>query len=199
MRFARAAVLALPGIALGITGLFHPPYLSYTTSHTWWALHVLGVFGFPLVGVALMVLFRGRRDWVAILVVLASFVYACAYTALDVVNGLAAGYVTERLGPGQPRPDEVRYLFEIGKPIGVWGSYALILATLAVALDALWRWRLRALPALLMVPGAYLVHIYHIFAPEGVAGMVLIGLSTAWVAAVASAPDSARRSGRSAV
>ncbi len=50
-----------------------------------------------------------------------------------------------------------------------------------VALDALWRLRLRGLPALVMVPGAYLVHDFHIFAPQGVAGMALIGLATGWL------------------
>ncbi len=110
MRAARAAVLALPAVALGVAGLFHPMHLTYATSTTWWLLHVPGLFAFPLVGVVLMVLFRGRRDAVAVVAV-----------------------------------------------------------------------RLRALPAVAMVPGAYLVHAFHIFAPEGVAGMLLVGLSIAWV------------------
>jgi hypothetical protein len=185
VKLARPAVLAVPGVALGLSGLFHPMHLTYATSRTWWVLHVLGDFVFPLVGVALMALFRGRRDPVAVLAVVAAFGYATAYTTLDVVNGIAAGYVTHRVGPGQPRPDEVRYLFDLGRPFGEWGSYALILATVVVVLDALWRWRLRASPAVVMVPGAYLVHVHHIFAPQGVAGMVLIGLATGWVAFVA--------------
>ena len=187
MRAARAAVLALPAVALAVAGLFHPMHLSYATSQTWWTLHVPGLFAFPLVGVALMALFRGRRDVVAVVAVLAAFGYATAYTT---INGIAAGYVTHRLGPGVPRPDEVRFLFDIGRPFGVWGSWALLLAAVVVAVDALWRHRLRALPAVLMVPGAYLVHDFHIFAPEGVAGMLLVGLSTAWVGYLRSGPPS---------
>ena len=110
MRAARAAVLALPAVALGVAGLFHPMHLTYATSRTWWLLHVPGLFAFPLVGVALLVLFRGRRDAVA------------------VVAAPPAG--PARGGDG---------------------------------------------------PGAYLVHAFHIFAPEGVAGMLLVGLSIAWV------------------
>lgn len=53
------------------------------------------------------------------------------------INGIAAGYVTHRLGPGVPRPD------------------------------------------------------FHIFAPEGVAGMLLVGLSTAWVGYLGSGPPPA--------
>jgi len=156
-------------------------HLTYATSQTWWTLHVPGLFVFPLVGVALMVLVRGRRDPVALFVVLTAFVYAAAYTALDVVNGIAAGYVTHRLGPGVPRPKELNYLFAIGAPFGHWGGYALVVTALVVSLDAVWRSGARALPGVLMVPGAVLVHTHHIFAPLGVAGMALVGLSTAWL------------------
>jgi hypothetical protein len=180
----RALVLALPGLALGAAGLAHPMHLTYDTSRTWWVLHVVGLFVFPLVGVALMALVRGRRDPVALVVVAAAFGYACAYTALDVVNGIGAGYVTDRLGPGRPRPAEVGYLFDIGRPLGEWGSWALLLAALVVVADALLRSRAWATPALLMLPGAYLVHTHHIFAPLGATGMALVGVSTGWLAYV---------------
>jgi hypothetical protein len=42
--------------------------------------------------------------------------------------------------------------------------------------------RNRAWPALLLVPGAVLVHVGHIFAPTGVAGMLLLGVGTAGTA-----------------
>jgi hypothetical protein len=42
--------------------------------------------------------------------------------------------------------------------------------------------RKRAWAALLLVPGAVLVHDGHIFAPTGVAGMLLLGLGTAGAA-----------------
>lgn len=188
MRTPRAVLLALPGLSLGVAGLFHPMHLGYGTARTWWVLHVLGMFVFPLVGVALAWLFRGRRDVVAVLAVLLAYVYAVAYTALDMISGVAAGYVTDRLGPGRPRPDEVRYLFAIGGPLGEWGSRALMLAALLVAADALWRHRSRALPGVLLLPGAYLVHVHHIFAPEGVTGMVLIGLATGWLGYLQGSP-----------
>jgi hypothetical protein len=190
VRVARAAVLAAPGLLLGVAGLFHPMHLSYATSQTWWQLHVAGLFVFPLVGVALAALVRGRRDPVALLAMVAAFVYATAYSALDVVNGIAAGYVTHRLGPGVPRPDEVRYLFDVGRPLGVIGSVALLVAALLVVVDALGRTGVPAVPGVLMLPGAFLVHSHHIFAPEGVAGMVLIGLATGWLGHVAGRPSS---------
>jgi hypothetical protein len=116
--------------------------------------------------------------------VLAAFVYATAYSALDVVNGIAAGYVTHRLGPGVPRPDEVRYLFAVGGPFGTVGSVALLVAVVAVLADSLRRVGRSALPAAVLLPGAYLVHVHHIFSPEGVVGMALVALGTGWLAYV---------------
>ena len=174
-------VLAVPGVALALAGLFHPHHLTYATSYRWWTLHVAGLVVFPLVGVALMALFRGRRDPVVWVAVIGAYAYATFYSALDVVNGIAAGYVTWSLGPGVPRPDEVRYLFHVGSPLGEIGSWALILTTLVVAGDAVARSGARALPALALVVGAVLVHLDHIFSPWGSLGMLLVGLGTAFV------------------
>lgn len=180
---SRGILAALPGVSLGIAGYFHPEHLTHATSDTWWGLHVAGLFAFPLVGVALMLLFRGRRDPVAAVAVVAAFVYATAYTALDVINGIGAGFVTSRLGALAPRPDEVRSLFAIGGPIGEVGSYALILAAVLVGVDALRRLQLQALPGLLLVPGALLVHVDHIFFPLGALGITLVGVGTGWLEA----------------
>jgi hypothetical protein len=133
------------------------------------------------VGLALAAMFRGRRDPLAAVAVLAAFVYATAYTALDVINGIGAGYVTWRLDPAAPRPDEVRSLFDIGSPLGQVGSWALVLAAVLVCADALTRDRVLALPGLLLVPGAFLVHTDHIFWPLGVLGITLVGLGTGWL------------------
>lgn len=176
-----ALLWALPGLSLAVSGYFHPMHLTHGSSHTWWGLHVAGLFAFPLVGVALMTLFRGRRDPVAAVAVLAAFVYATAYTALDVINGIGAGYVTWRLDASAPRPDEVRSLFHIGSPLGEIGSWALILTVVLVSLDALTRSGIVAAPGLVLVPGAWLVHTDHIFWPLGVLGIALVGLGTGWL------------------
>ncbi len=178
--------LALPGLVLAVAGLFHPHSLTSDTAPQWTVLHIAGLFVFPLVGAALAVLVRGRRDPVAWLVRLSAYGFATAYSALDVISGIGAGYVTWKLGADVPRPDAVRLLFRIGSSLGEVGSWALIACTVAVAVDALRRLRLMALPGLLLVPGAVLVHIGHIFAPTGVTGMLLIGVGTGWLGWVAS-------------
>lgn len=173
---------ALPGLTLAASGFFHPQHLTQSSAHTWWVLHVAGLFVFPLVGVGLMGLFAGRRDLVALLGALAAFVFATAYSALDVLNGIGAGYVTWRLEASAPRPDEVRSLFAIGSPLGEVGSWALILAAVIVSIDALVRSGRRAVPGLVLMPGALLVHSDHIFWPVGALGMALLGIGTGWLA-----------------
>jgi hypothetical protein len=173
-------MLALPGLTLAVAGLFHPHHLTYDTSWQWFALHVPGLLVFPLVGLALAELVHGRTDAAAWVVRLTAYVYATFYSALDVISGIAAGYVTHELGPGVPRPAAVSLLFRIGTPLGHVGSVALIACCSVVTLDLLVR--RRAWPALVLVPGAVLVHVGHIFAPTGVAGMLLLGLGTAGAA-----------------
>jgi hypothetical protein len=182
---AYAVLLALPGLSLAVAGLFHPHSLSYATSGRWTVLHVAGLVVFPLVGAALAVLVRGRTDPVAWLVRLGAYVYATAYSALDVISGIGAGYVTWRLGPDQARPDEVRHLFAIGGRIGEVGSWALIACAVVVLGDAVRRLGVSAWPGALLLPGAWLVHVDHIFSPGGAVGMALLGLGTAGLATAA--------------
>ena len=148
----------------------------------WTQLHIVGLLVFPLVGLALSALVRGRTDPVSWVVRVTAFVYATAYSALDVISGIGAGYVTWRLGEGAARPDEVRFLFSIGGRIGEVGSWALIVCAAVVATDAVHRLGARAVPGVLVMPGAALVHVDHIFSPYGVLGMLSIGLGTGWLA-----------------
>ena len=192
-RTTSAGLVALPGLVLAVAGLLHPHHLTSATAERWWTLHVAGLVVFPLVGLALASLVRGRRDPVAWLVRAAAYVYATFYTALDVVSGIAAGYVTDRLGPGVDRPEEVTLLFRIGGPLGQVGSYALLAGGVVLVVDQLRRHGLPGAPGVLLVPGAWLVHSNHIFAPEGAVGMLLVGLATGWLALVGGQADNATR------
>ena len=188
-RFAHPLLLALPALALAVAGLFHPHHLTYETSYRWFALHLPGLLAFPLVGVALAALVRARTDALAWAIRVAAYVYATFYTALDVISGVAAGYVTHELGPGVPRPEAVSLLFRIGTPLGEIGSWALLLTCVLVVVDQVRRNGAPGAVSLVLLPGAWLVHVGHIFAPEGVAGMALIAVGTA----AAAATDATRR------
>ena len=189
--------LALPGLTLAAAGLFHPHGLSYDTAWRWFALHVPGLLVFPLVGAALAVLVRGRTDAVAWVVRLSAYVYATFYTALDVVSGIGAGWVTHQLGPGVERPAAVSQMFRIGTPLGEVGSWALLVCVGVLVVDQVVRLRapvLVGLVGMVLLAGAWLVHVGHIFAPEGVAGMALLGLGTGALALVGR--DTEQKSGR---
>ncbi len=134
-------LIAAPALALAAAGLIHPHRLTYETADRWFGLHVAGLVVFPLVGLALAWLVRGRRDPLAWLVRLAAYGYATFYSALDVISGLAAGYVTREMGADYERGSEVRLLFQIGTPLGEIGSWCLLVAALAVSVDAIRRSR----------------------------------------------------------
>lgn len=178
----RPLVLGLPALALAVAGLFHPHGLSYETANRWFGLHLPGLLFFPLVGVSLILLVQGRVDPVSWVVRVGAYVYATFYSALDVISGIAAGWVTRELGPGVPRPDEVRLLFRIGTPLGEVGSIALLVTVVVLVLDQVARRGRAAAVGVLLVPGAWLVHVGHIFSPTGVVGMTLIAVGTAGLA-----------------
>ncbi|QIK67096.1 hypothetical protein G7072_12740 [Nocardioides sp. HDW12B] len=183
MDVRRLVLLALPGLSLGVVGATHPGSLSYPTSHHWWQMHLAGMFVFPLVGLALSVLVWGRRDPLALVLHAGAFVYAVCYTALDIISGLTAGWVTYRLGPGQLRPDEVDYIFQIGGRVGDVGEWGLLVAVGAASIEVARRTGWVALPGTAMVLlGAWWVAEEHIFPPYGAAGAALIGLGTAGLA-----------------
>lgn len=185
-----AALCAAPALALAAAGLLHPHSLTTDSADLWFRLHLVGIFVFPLVGAGLVVPLVGRRDAVAWVVRLGAFVYATAYSALDIISGVTAGYVTSRLPDGASRPSEVSAIFRIGTPIGEVGSWALLLATALLLVDGVRRWGARAATLLTLPVGAWFVHVDHIFSPMGVAGMALLAVGTGLV--VAWTPPPAR-------
>ena len=69
----------------------------------------------------------GRRDSAAWVIRLAAYAYAIFYSALDVISGIAAGYVKPASSePECPAPTRFALLFRIGTPLGEIGSWALI-------------------------------------------------------------------------
>jgi hypothetical protein len=171
-------LLTLPGLVMAVAGLSHPHDLNAQTAEHWWHLHVAGLVGFPLVGIALAFLMRGRADPVAWIVRLSAYAYIVFYGALDVLDGIGAGYLTLK----GPDGNDAYKLFELAHPYEFVGSWGLIVCCIAVSVDQVVRHRWLGLPVVLMVPGAWLVHTDHIFSPHGVQGMVLIGLATGYAA-----------------
>ncbi len=185
MRGRTFVLLAAPGVLLGLTGMTHPRGLNPHSAEHWFWMHVAGVVVFPLVGVAVAWLVRGRRDPLAITVLAAAYVYATFYTALDVISGIGNGYVTWQLGEAAvPRPASISLAFKIGTIMGDIGAWALLLAAVLISIDTLRRSPVRlaaVLACALLVAGSFLLRPEHIFWPWGALACIAIGLGTGWL------------------
>ncbi len=178
-------LLAAPGVMLGAVGMTHPHRLSPDSAEHWFWMHLVGVFVFPLVGLALYWLVRGRRDVLAIGVLFGVCVYATLYTALDVVSGIGNGYVTWQLGEdADPRPAAVSLAFRIGTKMGDVGAWALFLAAVLIAIDVLRRHGARLgtiLPLVVLLAGSFVLREEHIFWFWGSMSCLAIGVGTGWL------------------
>ncbi|MGB3763010.1 MAG: hypothetical protein WA966_07275 [Ornithinimicrobium sp.] len=178
-------LLAAPGVLLGLVGATHPSGLRPDTAEHWFWMHVAGVLVFPLVGVALAWLVRGRRDVLAIGIVLAAYVYATFYTALDVISGIGNGYVTAELGDDAvPRPPAIWLAFRIGTMLGDIGAWALLAAAALLTIDTVRRRGFSPVvlaPCAMLLVGSYVLRPEHIFWPWGSLSCIAIGLGTGWL------------------
>ncbi|WP_139980835.1 hypothetical protein [Nocardioides litoris] len=178
-RLLPAVVLAVPGVGLGAAGLFHPHRLLPANADQWYVVHLGGLVLFPLVGVALALLVRGRVDPLAWLVRVGAFGWAVFYTSLDVVYGVVAGRVTAQMEDGYQRSADFTLMLRTAEDLGRVGSWSLIATAVVLVVDTtLRRGPAVAALALPMVLGGYLVHADHIFSPQGALGAALVGLST---------------------
>lgn len=185
MRLRTFLLLAAPGVLLGLTGATHPNRLSPETADHWFWMHIAGVLVFPLVGVALAWLVRGRRDLMAIGIVVAAYVYATFYTALDVISGIGNGYVTAELGDDAvPRPRAISLAFRIGTQLGDIGAWALFVAAVLITVDVVRRYGATPHtlgPCALLLIGSYILRPEHIFWPWGSLSCIAIGGATGWL------------------
>lgn len=190
-RWITVVGVAVPGLALAGFGLVHPAFLAPSTAMVWWQLHVPLIPLFPLLAVALIVLLRGRRDVLAWAARILAYLFACLYTALDTISGIAAGIVTERLGGSQAVLD----LFTVGDRLGQIGVWCLAAATVAAGVTLGRRDGLRVLPGVAVsLVATYGFHTFHIFSPYGALSMFGYAVGFALLAAarrpdVPAAPD----------
>ncbi|MGQ0630907.1 MAG: hypothetical protein ACT4P1_07680 [Sporichthyaceae bacterium] len=180
-RLRLAVVVAIPGLILAAVGGTHPHLLTVESARDWWTLHVPLLLVFPLLAGALALLLRGDNGVLAWAARIAGFGFAVGYTALDAIDGIAAGLVVETAGA--PQDAITGRLFEIGDRIGRAGIWSLVAAALLTA-AALWRtrgpWVIAGVIPFLY--GTTLFYDHHIFAPDGVIGMLLIAAGTAMLA-----------------
>jgi hypothetical protein len=181
-RAGLAVLVALPGLILAAAGQTHPHLLTVDSAHEWWTLHVWLLPVFPLLPAALCVLLRGDRRAVAWAARVAGYAFAVGYSALDAIDGIAAGLVVD----AKHEPDDVvtGRLFEIGDRIGkagIWALVACALLTIAARWSRVGAWTL-APAAVVFTWGCLLFRDHHIFAPRGVEAMLALAAATALIA-----------------
>lgn len=185
-RRAFVAAVASPGLVLAVLGLFHPRALAPSTATQWWQLHVVLLPLFPLLAVALWVLLRGANGPLAWLARVAAYTYAVFYTALDVLAGIAAGYLVDQAQGGSQESLDLRAL---GNDLGLVGASGFLVAVALTAAVLVRRDGRRALPGGVLLVVAAVPFLYgHIYWPTGGLAMVGVGLGCGWLLAARPEP-----------
>jgi hypothetical protein len=168
-----ALVTASP-LLLAVAGVVHPSALNGSTAHHWAVLHIALLPVFPLVAVGFILPMWGRpRNLLTVLVWAAAFGYACFYTGLDAVAGIAAGTLVERSPQPIDRDLLVIPLYQVGDKLGHVGAYAFVVAALMVCIALYPRHGMRVLPGgVVLVSAGWSFLDSHIFWPRGVVTML---------------------------
>ncbi|MDX6275949.1 MAG: hypothetical protein QOJ72_77 [Nocardioidaceae bacterium] len=159
----------LPPVLIGLIGITHPAHLTFGASGYWRNLHVVLMPLFPLLALGPWLATRAidrTYAWVALVL---GFVYACFYTALDVLAGIGAGSLKHAHETG------TGVLFGQASDLGHIGSVALIGANALAAGCVLRIAGARAAPGTaLTIGGAYGFMENHVYWPGGVLSMFAI-------------------------
>lgn len=176
-------VLLLIGpVSLAVAGLFHPSPLTPDSAGQWHALHLVMLPLFPLLGVMVWVLLRdvwsGLDGLLANAARLLAYVYACFYTALDVLAGIANGAIVQYGGDSGTDVESVKsVVFGEGNDVLAVGTWAMIGACLLTGVVYVRRLGPRALPGtLVLLVSGWSFRDSHVYPPRGVISMLGFGL-----------------------
>lgn len=182
----RTLLVALPGLVLAALGLSHPHYLGADTAQWWRDMHVIGAVIFPLLGAAQWVLLDDSPKYVRYPARVASFGYAVFYGTLDALAGIGGGAMTLANGGRSPADEP---LFKIGNQLGTVGAWCFFAASIAIAVCALLKHRLKAIPgAAFLLVGSFLFLDSHIYWPKGVIACTCIAIGMAAISFVSPRP-----------
>ena len=169
--------IATAPLLLAVLGVTHPHVLTLATASYWYALHLVLLVLFPLLGVNLWWLLSGFSGWAAWTARVLAFLYITFYGALDVLAGIGTGALVMN-APAANGPElsgAVRSLFVAGNElslIGVWAFLAACILTSAVLIRRVGRF---ALPGAFLLCGAAVPFLSsHIYFPVGVVTMLLM-------------------------
>ncbi|HEV7626938.1 MAG TPA: hypothetical protein VGO89_10590 [Streptomyces sp.] len=194
-----ALVVVAPLVLAGF-GLWHPGGLRPHNAAHWAEMHIWLIPVWPLLAMGLVVPLWGRpsRDAAGVATVFAwvgAFGYACFYTGLDAVAGIAAGIAEEH--GGEQRREVVNPLFHTGDMLGQVGVWCLALGVIAASVALFVRYGVRALPGtLVLLVCCWSFFDSHIFHPRGVVTMLGFALGFSLFVWAATARTGTMRFGR---
>ncbi|KQY59323.1 hypothetical protein ASD11_07045 [Aeromicrobium sp. Root495] len=171
-------VLALlaPPLVIGLVGTTHPAHLTQEASGYWTHLHVILLPLFPLLAVGPWLVARSVDAIYGRITLVLGYVYACFYSALDILAGIAAGALKN------DREGGLGTVFGWASDLGQVGSIAFVGATAAAAGCMLRVSGVRAFPgALLALGGAFGFMQEHVYWPGGVLSMAAVAAGWAWM------------------
>jgi hypothetical protein len=185
-RPAALLAAAVPPLLLAGLGSTHPTMLTPESAPWWRDLHLIGLVLFPLLALGPWAVVRGRGRVLETVVVVLGFVYACSYTALDVLAGIGAGQETVVIGPGPWVPALFGMADELGMPgvhaylaVAVIGGVTAVVVARGLAARAA-----AVVGTVLVVGGAWSFLTSHIYPPVGVETMVVLAVGWTTLAAV---------------
>jgi len=182
LRPGHLVLLVLGPVSLAVAGLFHPSPLSAESAGQWHDLHVVLLPLFPMLGVMIWVLLRGvwtgLDGLIANLARLLAYVYACWYTALDVLAGIANGAIVGYGSASGTDVDAVKtVVFGEGNDVLAVSTWAMIGACLLTGVIYVRRIGLLALPGSVVLLGAaWSFRDSHVYPVRGVVTMLAFGL-----------------------
>ncbi|MGI9085022.1 MAG: hypothetical protein ACR2FE_06980 [Aeromicrobium sp.] len=178
--------IAIPHLVIAAVGLTHPSTLTVESAHHWQVMHTVLLPLFPLLALGPWLVAREVDVRVGVVVGVLAFVYACFYTSLDILAGIAGGAIKAAEAGG------LGIVFPLAGDLGAVGSYAHLAATTLAAgfvlRSGVLAWSLPG--AMLALAGSVLFWQEHVYRPWGVLAM---GLLAAGWSCLAVAIGRARR------
>ncbi|MCX6406866.1 MAG: hypothetical protein NTV28_08100 [Propionibacteriales bacterium] len=187
-RYLTICAVAVPPLFTAALGLTHPSVLTVEDAAHWQMMHTVLLPVFPLLALGPWLVARRHDRVVGVVVGVLAYVYACFYTSLDILAGIAGGAIKDAEAGG------LGIVFPIAGDLGAVGSYAYIGATALAVGVASRAGVVRALPgAVLTLVGAVMFWQEHVYRPWGVLSMVMLAAGWTWLV-VATAPRAAAAS-----
>ena len=176
-RTGQLFAVAVPHLAIAAIGLTHPVTLTVDSAHHWQVMHTVLLPLFPLLALGPWLVARAVDARSGVVVGVIAFVYACFYTALDILAGIGGGAIKDAEAGG------LGIIFPVAGDLGAVGSYAYIAATALAAGLAL---RVTGLSrglvgTVLVLIGSLLFWQEHVYRPWGVLAMVLLAAGWSWL------------------